>query len=68
MICRIKEVRQAKGISQSELARRSGVCRCMISLVETGKVTNPSLKSAIRISKALNTPIDDLYIFEEDEQ
>lgn len=67
MKCRIREVRIAKGISQSELSEISGVTRCMISLVENGRVTNPSLKSAIKISKALNTPIDELYIFEEDE-
>lgn len=64
--CRIREVRKAKGISQSELSRRSGVTRCTINILENGKIQNPSVKNAIKISMVLETPIEELYIFEEE--
>jgi len=61
---RIKELRARYDLTQEDLAQRVGVRRETIVFLEKGKY-NPSLKLAYDISKALNTSIDELFIFEE---
>ena len=51
-------------MTQEDLARNVGARRETIVFLEKGKY-NPSLKLAHDIAKALNTKIDDLFIFEE---
>lgn len=34
---RLKQARRARGWTQAELARRSGLCRCNIALYESGR-------------------------------
>ncbi len=48
---RLKTVREAKGWSQSELARRAGVTAQSIQIIEAGKVRRPS--NIVQIAKAL---------------
>lgn len=50
-IC-IKTLRKHKGLTQAELAERSGIQQSMLSLIESGKRT-PSVRSAQRIAAAL---------------
>jgi putative transcriptional regulator len=64
MKTRIKELRARYDMTQEDLARKIGVRRETIVFLEKGKY-NPSLKLAYDIAKALNTKIDDLFIFEE---
>jgi putative transcriptional regulator len=64
---RIKEFRARFDMTQEDLAKKVGVRRETISFLERGKY-NPSLKLAHEVSKALNTSIDELFIFEEDEK
>ena len=64
MKTRIKELRARYDMTQEDLARKIGVRRETIVFLEKGKY-NPSLKLAHDIAKALNTKIDDLFIFEE---
>lgn len=52
-------------ISQTELARRTGVTRQTIGLIEAGEF-NPSVKLCIAICKALGVTLNDLF-WEEDE-
>ena len=54
---RIREARQRKGWSQTELARVSGVGRSLIANVEHGR-KSMSLKSARAIARALGVSID----------
>lgn len=61
---RIKEFRARHELTQEELARLVGVRRETIIYLEKGKY-NPSLKLAHDIAKALQTSIDELFIFEE---
>ena len=61
-ICILKKYRLLKGLTQEQLAEMVGVRRETIMRLEAGKY-NPSLKLAIDISKAVNTPIEDLFIF-----
>ncbi len=62
MITKIKENRAKKNITQGDLASIVGVRRETIVHLENGKY-NPSLKLAHDIAKALNTTIDELFIF-----
>ena len=61
-ICILKKYRLLKDLTQEQLAEMVGVRRETIMRLEAGKY-NPSLKLAIDISKAVNTPIEELFIF-----
>ena len=60
----IKELRARYDLTQEELAKKIGVRRETILFIEKGNY-NPSLKLAHNIAKALQTTIDDLFIFED---
>jgi DNA-binding XRE family transcriptional regulator len=59
----LKKYRQFNELTQEELANIVNVRRETIARLENAKY-NPSLELAIRISKELNTPIEELFIFE----
>ena len=54
-------------MSQSELAKKAGVTRQTIGLIESGDF-NPSIKLCIAICKALNTTLDELFWEEEENE
>ena len=60
---RIKEFRARHDLTQEDLAKIVNVRRETIVFLEKGKY-NPSLKMAYEVAKALNTTIDELFIFE----
>ena len=62
MRTRIKELRARYDLTQEDLAKRIGVRRETILFIEKGKY-NPSLKLAHDIAEALQTKIDELFIF-----
>ncbi len=64
MKTRMKELRSEVNITQEELAKQVGVRRETIIFLEKGKY-NPSLRLAYRVAKALNSTIEDVFIFEE---
>ena len=58
---RLKEMRELVGVSQEELAKKSGISRTTISEMETNKkmvVTNITLE---RLANALNLKITDIF-------
>ena len=57
---RLKELREAAGWSQGELARRLGVSRQTINAVETDKY-DPSLPMAYRLAAFFGVPVEDLF-------
>ncbi len=61
--CRLKKYRQLKGLTQEQLAVQVGVRRETIMRLEKAQY-NPSLKLAIDISRAVEAPIEELFIFE----
>ena len=61
-ICKLKEYRLLADITQEALAEKVNVRRETIIRLEAGKY-NPSLKLAIDISRAVNAPIDEIFIF-----
>ena len=65
MINNIKERRLAKGLTQEELARLTGVRRETIIFLEKGKY-NPSLRLAYKTAKVLETSIEDIFSFEDE--
>ena len=58
---RLKDMREAKGWSQGELARRLGVSRQTINAVETDKY-DPSLPLALRMAKLFGVAVPELFI------
>ncbi len=66
MANRLRTVREDSGISQSELARTLEVSRQALSAIETLK-QEPSLALALRISKVLNVPVEQIFLVEDEE-
>ena len=63
---RIHELRKERNLQQAELAEMLGVRRETIGKLENGKY-NPSLKLAIDIARVFGKPVEEIFIFEEDE-
>ena len=59
----VKELRTQKEISQGKLAEMVGVTRQTIISLEKGSYV-PSLLLAMRISEALTTPIEEIFMRE----
>jgi len=59
MRLRLREAREAKGWSQSELSRRSGVRLATISEIEHGKIV-PNLRTVCKLADALGVTVDEL--------
>lgn len=66
MRTRLKELRARDGLNQTELAKRAKVSRQTISLIEREELI-PSLLIAVRIAKIFNEPIENIFIFTEEE-
>ncbi|WP_251393182.1 helix-turn-helix transcriptional regulator [Mediterraneibacter agrestimuris] len=58
----IREIRTKKKMSVTELAEKSGVSKCYVYFIEAGE-KNPSLETAQKISKALETQIDEIFLY-----
>ena len=56
---RIKELRLERGISQEELAHRSGLSRTGMGFLETGKRW-PRLDTLMSVADGLNITVDEL--------
>ncbi|MFB5662634.1 helix-turn-helix transcriptional regulator [Alteribacillus sp. HJP-4] len=61
---KLKSARAEMDLSQEELAKRVGVSRQTIGLIELGKY-NPSLSLCLAICKTLSRTLDDLFWEEE---
>ena len=62
-ISKLKEYRTAAKLTQEELSEIVNVRRETIIRLEAGKY-NPSLKLAVDLSRAVNAPIEKIFIFE----
>ena len=55
----LRAQRRTCGVSQNELAKRSGMHRTSISLLERGERHDPSLDTLVKLARALDvTPSD----------
>ena len=64
---RIAELRDARGLRQDELAAALRVSRQTISSLERGRY-NPSILLAHRIAVYFGLSIEEVFVFEEDEE
>lgn len=64
---RLEEIRKSHGIKQEELAAALAVSRQTIGSLENGRY-NPSIILAFKIARYFNMKIEDIFIYEEDEQ
>jgi putative transcriptional regulator len=64
---RIHELRKQHNMQQSQLAELVGVRRETIGNLENGKY-NPSLKLAMDIAKVFDTTVEEIFIFEEEDE
>lgn len=64
METRIKELRARYNLTQEELAKKVNVRRETIVFLEKGKY-NPSLQLAFKISRVLNLPIEEIFLFND---
>ena len=65
-ISKLKKYRQLAELTQDELAALVNVRRETIGRLEQG-LYNPSLKLAVNISRAVKAPIEEIFIFEDDQ-
>ena len=64
---RIEAIRKERGIRQEEFAKSMGVSRQTISSLENGRY-NPSITLAFKIAKYFGMTIEEVFVFEEEEQ
>lgn len=64
---RLEEIRKLHGIKQEELAAALEVSRQTIGSLENGRY-NPSIILAFKIARFFNMSIEDIFIYEEEEQ
>ncbi|MBB1079259.1 helix-turn-helix transcriptional regulator [Limosilactobacillus sp. STM2_1] len=57
---RVRQYRKQQKISQLELAKRIGVARQTINLIENNKY-NPSLELCLNLAHALDTDLNSLF-------
>ncbi|QTQ07807.1 helix-turn-helix transcriptional regulator [Macrococcoides canis] len=63
---RLKELRARDGYNQTQLAKLAHLSRQTISLIERDDFM-PSILTAVRIARIFNEPVENVFIFEEDE-
>lgn len=61
MESRVRELREARGWSQGELAERLAVSRQTVNAIETGKY-DPSLPLAFRIARLFDEAIESIFL------
>lgn len=64
---RLEEIRKARGLRQEELARELSVSRQTISSLEKGRY-NPSILLAFKIARYFELTIEEIFIYEEEEE
>lgn len=57
----VKKVREARGMNQTELGRRSGLSRATIWAIENDKRPVTTTKTMQAIAKALDSTIEDIF-------
>ncbi|PWZ81139.1 transcriptional regulator [Staphylococcus pseudintermedius] len=63
---RLKELRARDGYNQTQLAKKAGISRQTISLIERNGFT-PSILTAIKIARIFGEPVENVFIIEEED-
>lgn len=56
----LKRIREAKGLTQLELAKRAKVAQSYVSALEAGEKKDPGLAVLKRLARALGVPVEEL--------
>lgn len=59
---KVKEKRIEKGLTQEELAKKSGVSRTIISGLESGRTIVTSTDTLIKLANALEAKVSDIFL------
>ncbi len=59
---KIREFREAGGMSQQELAKKAGVSRATISGLESGALKITTTETLIKIASALKRKVSDIFL------
>ncbi|MDK4148958.1 helix-turn-helix transcriptional regulator [Staphylococcus pseudintermedius] len=62
---RLKELRARDGYNQTQLAKKAGISRQTVSLIERNGFT-PSILTAIKIARIFGEPVENVFIIEEE--
>lgn len=57
----VKEIREKKGLSQDELAKKANVSRATISGLESGRIIVTTTSTLRKIANGLDASIDDIF-------
>src|SRR5215470_5131910 len=57
---RLRQLREAKNLSQGDIEKRTGLLRCYLSRVENGH-TVPAIETLEKIARALEVPMYQLF-------
>ena len=57
---KIRQMREARGMTQQDLAKTIGVSQATVSDWESGKI-NPDLVRAVKLADLFNTSLDVIY-------
>ncbi len=58
----LKTLREKKGFTQDQLAKRADVTQAYLAMLETGVKRNPSLEVLKRLAKALGVSVGELLL------
>lgn len=58
---KVKEAREAKGMTQEELAKKSGVSRQTISAIENNDAKETKIGTLMALAEALETTVDAIF-------
>jgi transcriptional regulator with XRE-family HTH domain len=61
---RIAHLRKSRGLNQEQFAAAAGIDRAFISRIENGK-RRPYLETLVKIADALETPLFNLFRFDD---
>ncbi len=62
----LKEYRAKIGVNQQQMGELVGVSRQTISQIERGDYS-PSVTLALKIAKIFDVPVENIFVYEEDE-
>lgn len=66
-LCRLQALREDRGWSQAELARRCGLTRQNVSVIESG-TSVPSVLTALKLAEVLECTVEELFRSSDEEQ
>ena len=55
---RVKSVMEIRGMSQADIARKSGLSTAVVAQITTGHTADPGFTKVVKIAKALDVPLN----------